>query len=190
MREERTTYALQQLMATTPGISSPLAGSLEDLKVPVAREGDLHPRILSYHKQASLELSEAILAIYAVSVSTRKISAFLKGIDGAFYSPQSISRLIEVTQEQVRAWQERPLSTEYYAVFLDRTFLPIRRGRTVKDPCASPWGSSLLGEGRSSGFGFSVRKGRALGIGRRCSRVSSDVGSNGCGSLPPTNSQA
>jgi putative transposase len=61
-----------------------LVGPVEDLKVPRVREGDFHPRILSYRKRASLELSEIILALYAVGVSTRKISHFLEGIYGAF----------------------------------------------------------------------------------------------------------
>jgi len=33
----------------------------------------------------------------------------------------------------VKAWRERPLSEEYYAVFLDGTFLSIRRGKTAKE---------------------------------------------------------
>jgi transposase-like protein len=55
-----------------------------------------------------LELSEIILALYAVGVSTKKISHFLEGIYWAFYSPQSISRLIQVAEEEVKAWRERP----------------------------------------------------------------------------------
>jgi len=63
-----------------------LVGPVEDLKVPRVREGDFHPRILPYRKRASLELSENILALYAVvGVSTRKISYFLEGFYGAFY---------------------------------------------------------------------------------------------------------
>ena len=58
-----------------------------DLKVPQIREGDFHLRILPYWKRASWELSEAILALYAVCVSTWKIFAFLEGIYGAFYLP-------------------------------------------------------------------------------------------------------
>ena len=42
-----------------------------------------------------------------------------------------------------------------------------------------------MGEGRSSGFGSLVRKGRAPGIGRRCLRISGGVGSKGCGSSLP-----
>jgi len=120
--------------------------------VPRVREGDFHPQILLYRKRALMELSESILALYAVGVRTRKIYAFLEGFYGAFYSPQSISRLIEITQEQVKAWRERPLSKEYYAVFLDGTLLSFRRGKTVKEPVYMALGSSPLEEGRSSGF--------------------------------------
>ena len=129
-----------------------LVGPVEDLKVPRVREGDFHPQILPYRKRASLELSEAILALYAVGVSTRKISAFLEGIYGAFYSPQSISRLLKVTQEQVKAWRERPLSEEYYAVFLDGTFLSIRRGKAAKEPVYLAFG--IKPDGRREILGF------------------------------------
>ncbi|MEM4531395.1 MAG: IS256 family transposase [Thermofilaceae archaeon] len=57
----------------------------------------------------------------------------MEGIYGAFYSPQSISRLTQVVEEEVQAWRERPLDEEYYAVFLDGTFLSIRRGKTAKE---------------------------------------------------------
>ena len=33
----------------------------------------------------------------------------------------------------MKAWQERPLGAEYYAVFLNGTFLSIRRGKTAKE---------------------------------------------------------
>jgi hypothetical protein len=99
-----------------------------------------------------LELSEIILALYAVGVSTRKISHFLEGIYGAFYSPQSISRLIQVTEEEVKAWRERPLSEEYYAVFLDGTFLSIRRGKTAKEPVYMALG--IKPDGRREILGF------------------------------------
>jgi len=155
MREEREIY-LENHPTKANGYYTrdllTLVGPVEDLKVPRVREGDFHPQILPYRKRASLELSEAILALYAVGVSTRKISAFLEGIYGAFYSPQSISRLVEVTQEQVKAWRERPLSEEYYAVFLDGTFLSIRRGKTAKEPVYVALG--IKPDGRREILGF------------------------------------
>jgi len=129
-----------------------LAGPLEKLKVPRVREGDFHPRILPYRRRTSLELSEAILTLYAVGVSTRKISRFLEEVYGAFYSPQSISRLIRITADRVRAWRERPLAEEYYAVFLDGTFLSIRRGETAKEPVYIALG--IKPDGRREVLGF------------------------------------
>ena len=55
-----------------------LIGPLEDLRVPRVREGDFHPKILPYRRPTSLELSEAVLALYAAGVSTRKIARFLE----------------------------------------------------------------------------------------------------------------
>lgn len=89
-------------------------GPVEDLRVPRVREGEFHPKILPYRRRTALELSESILAFYAAGVSSRAISRFLEGIYGRFYSPQSISRLTQVVEEEVRAWRERPLDEEYY----------------------------------------------------------------------------
>ena len=53
---------------------------MEDLKVPRVREGDFHPKLLPYRRRTSIELSEAILALYARGVSTRDISRFLEPV--------------------------------------------------------------------------------------------------------------
>jgi transposase-like protein len=47
----------------------------------------------------------------------------LENIYGAYYSPQSISRLIKVTEEEIKAWKERALSEEYFAVFFGWDFI-------------------------------------------------------------------
>ncbi len=129
-----------------------LLGPLEDLRVPRVREGYFHPRILPYRCRTSLELSEAILALYASGVSTRAISRFLDSVYGAFYSPQSISRLTQVVEEEVRAWRGRPLDAEYYAIYLDETFLSVRRGRTAKEPVYIALG--IKPDGRREVLGF------------------------------------
>lgn len=155
MREEREIY-LEEHPTKANGYYTrsllTLAGPVEELRVPRVREGDFHPRILPYRRRTSLELSEAILALYAAGVSTRAISRFLEGIYGAFYSPQSISRLTQVVEEEVKAWRERPLDEEYYAVFLDGTFLSVRRRTTAKEPVYLAVG--IKPDGRREVLGF------------------------------------
>jgi len=129
-----------------------LHGPVEDLRVPRVREGGFRPAILPQRRRASLELSEAILAMYASGLSTRDISKFLETVYGAFYSPKSISRLTKVVEEEVKAFKERPLSSEYYAIYLDCTFLSIRRGKTEKEPVYLALG--VLPDGRREVLGF------------------------------------
>uniref|UniRef100_A0A7C4NSL0 Mutator family transposase n=1 Tax=Thermodesulfobacterium geofontis TaxID=1295609 RepID=A0A7C4NSL0_9BACT len=53
---------------------------------------------------------------------------------GSYYSSQSISRLIKVAKEEVKAWRGRPFSEEYFVIFLDGSFLFIRRIGVEKEP--------------------------------------------------------
>jgi len=129
-----------------------LFGPIEDLKVPRVREGDFHPKLIPYRKRASMDLSEAILLLYASGVSTRGISRFIEAVYGAFYSPQSISRLTQVAAEEVKAWRERSLEGEYYAIYLDCTFLSVRRGKGAKEPVYLALG--IRPDGRREVLGF------------------------------------
>ncbi|HIP99838.1 TPA: hypothetical protein EYH33_04800 [Candidatus Bipolaricaulota bacterium] len=67
-----------------------LFGPLEDLKVLRVREGDFHPKLLPYRRRTSIDLSEAILTLYATGASTRDISRFLEAVCGAFYPRESL----------------------------------------------------------------------------------------------------
>jgi putative transposase len=129
-----------------------LFGPIEDLRVPRVREGDFHPKLLPYRKRASLDLSEAVLLLYTFGVSTRAISRFIEAVYGAFYSPHSISRLTQVAEEEVKAWKERPLDGEYYAIYLDCTFLSVRRGKAAKEPVYVALG--VKPDGRREVLGF------------------------------------
>ncbi len=108
-----------------------LFGPLEDLAVPRVREGDFHPKILPYRRRSSLELFKAILALYASGVTPGPSPGSWIPSTAPF-TPQSISRLTQVVEDEVKAWRERPLDAEYYAIYLDGTFLSVRRGRTAK----------------------------------------------------------
>ncbi|MEM4531394.1 MAG: transposase [Thermofilaceae archaeon] len=68
MQEERALYLVEHPTKANGYYTRDLltlAGPLEDLKVPRVREGEFHPKILPYRRRTSLELSEAILALYA-----------------------------------------------------------------------------------------------------------------------------
>jgi putative transposase len=86
-------------------------GEVKGLRVPWVRKGSFRPVILPERRKAGLDLAEVVISLYASGVSTRKISKVLENIYGAYYSPQSISRLIKVTEEEIKAWKERTVVT-------------------------------------------------------------------------------
>ena len=52
---------------------------------------------------------------------------------GHHYSPTTISNISKATQENVAAFHERSLEANYSVLFLDGTYLPLRRGTVSKE---------------------------------------------------------
>ena len=108
-------------------------GPIEGLLVPRTRDGNFRPQILPPpRRRAGLDLGEAVLALYASGASSRAVSRFIETIYGVYYSPASISRLTDVAEEEIESWRKRRLSEEYFALYLDATFLPVRRGSVTR----------------------------------------------------------
>jgi len=109
-------------------------GEIEYLRVPRTRDGDFSPAILPYRRRASFELGEVVIHMFASGSSVRDVSNFLYSIYSAYYSPSSISRLLEVAEAEIEAWRHRALAERYAVVYLDAMFLPVIRGESEKEP--------------------------------------------------------
>ena len=57
-----------------------------------------------------------------------------------------------MVEEEVREWQNRPLAREYYAIYLDGSFLSVRRRKAAKEPVYLALG--IRPEGRKEILGF------------------------------------
>ena len=57
--------------------------------------------------------------MYAGGMTTREIQAHLAEIYGVEVSPALVSNVTEAVEEEVRAWQNRPLEAIYPIVYLD-----------------------------------------------------------------------
>lgn len=52
---------------------------------------------------------------------------------GNHYSPSTVSNITKLTQENVKAFHERNLKELYFIVYLDGTYLPLRRNTVSKE---------------------------------------------------------
>ncbi len=80
-------------------------GELKELKVPRNRDNKFHSAVIEYNKTIGLE--ELITSLYSNGVSTRKISDILNNIFKNRYSPSSISRITDITLEEVNKFLNR-----------------------------------------------------------------------------------
>ena len=137
MEEERRLYLNEHATRGngyyTRSLLTPV-GEIEDLRVPRTRDGDFSPAILPYRRRASFELGEVVMHMFASGSSVRDVSNFLYSIYSAYYSPASISRLVDVAEAEIDAWRNRALAERYAVVYLDAMFLPVIRGESEKEP--------------------------------------------------------
>jgi putative transposase len=74
-----------------------------------------------------------IISMYARGMSTREIQGHLEQIYAVEVSPALISTVTEAVQEEVPAWQNRPLDELYPIVYMDALRVKIREDRQIEN---------------------------------------------------------
>ncbi len=91
-------------------------GELKQLSVPKNRDNSFHSAVIDEDKSIGLE--ELITSMYSNPVSTRRISEILKDIFNNRYSPSSVSRITDMTLEQVNKFVNRKLDKRYWKAII------------------------------------------------------------------------
>ena len=136
-------------------------GEIENLKVPRVRDGSFKPRILPEKRKAFFDLGEVVILMFASGASIRDVAKFLEMVYGIYYSPSSLSRLTEIAVEKIEAWRKRKLSEDYFAIYLDATYLSVRRGEVEKEPVYVALGLKSNGTREVLGFWLSGAEGES-----------------------------
>jgi putative transposase len=105
-----------------------------NLTIPRDRLGLFHQHLLPDYQRRSDHLEETVIQLYSRGITTREIADLIEKMYGSYYSPATISNLTEIVDEQVKAFQKRQISTQYAFVYLDATYLPLRRDSVSKEP--------------------------------------------------------
>jgi len=102
-----------------------------DLRVPRVRDGSYFPSLLEPRKRAERALVAVVREAYVQGVSTRRVDDLVKalGLDGI--SRSQVSRLCEELDNEVERFRQRKLEGAYPFVWLDATFVKVRREHRV-----------------------------------------------------------
>jgi putative transposase len=104
-----------------------------DLETPRDRAGTFEPKIVAKNQTRFTGFDDKILSMYARGMTTREIQAHLEEIYGIEVSPALVSNVTEAIQDEVRAWQNRPLEPIYPIVYMDALYVRMRDGGHVQN---------------------------------------------------------
>src|SRR5438552_12793822 len=102
------------------------------VELPRDRDASFEPRIVPKHGRSFDGFDEQILALYAGGMTTRDIQRHLRELYGVDVSDGLISEVTASIQDDVRAWQGRPLEELYVVVYLDALQVSIRGQHVVR----------------------------------------------------------
>ena len=94
-----------------------------EIQVPRDRNGMFHQHTLPDYKQHSNVLESMIIKLYSKGVTTREIADLIEKMYGSHYSPAQVSNI----SKQIEAYHQRKLSDKFFCVYLDATYIPLRR---------------------------------------------------------------
>ena len=104
-----------------------------ELETPRDRRGTFEPKIVPKGQTRFTGFDDKILSMYARGMTTREIQAHLEEIYGIEVSPTLVSTVTEAVQDEVRAWQSRPLEAMYPILYLDALYVRMRDNGHVQN---------------------------------------------------------
>lgn len=103
------------------------------IKIHRDRLGRFQNKLLTPYNRNFGNLEEMIIQLYQKGITTREIADIIEKMYGCYYSPQTISNMNQVVAEEVDAFHNRPLPSQFAVVYLDATFITVKRGTTQKE---------------------------------------------------------
>ena len=106
------------------------AGTVE-LRIPRLRAGSYFPGFLEPRRMAEKALTAVIQEAYVQGISTRPVDDLVKAMGMSGISKSHVSRLCEEVDDKVKACLDRPIESDWPYLWIDATYLKVRRGGRI-----------------------------------------------------------
>jgi putative transposase len=130
------------------------AGTVE-LRIPKLRKGSYFPCFLEPRRMAEKALTAVIQEAYVQGVSTRSVDDLVKAMGMSGISKSQVSRLCEEIDDKVKAFLDRPIEGDWPYLWIDATYLKVRRGGRIV-PVAAIIAIGVSADGRREILGLEV----------------------------------
>ena len=106
------------------------AGTVE-LRIPKLRKGSYFPSFLEPRRMAEKALTAVIQEAYVQGISTRSVDDLVRAMGMSGVSKSQVSRQCEKIDGKVKAFLERPIEGDWPYLWVDATYLKVRRGGRI-----------------------------------------------------------
>lgn len=104
-----------------------------NLRIPRDRNGEFQQQTLPEYKRRTDDLETTVIQLYSKGITTREISDIIEKMYGYHYTPTTVSNITKVVEEQAVQFHNRQISSQYAVVYLDATYLNLRRDSVSKE---------------------------------------------------------
>ena len=106
-----------------------------DLTIQIRRDrnGDFKQQTVPPYKRSNDTLEATVIHLFQKGITMSEIANLIEKMYGHHYTPQTISNMTKTESETVEAFNKRPLHHRYVCVYLDATYIPVRRDTVSKE---------------------------------------------------------
>ena len=94
-------------------------GLIEGLQVPRVTDVEVAHNVFDRYQQRATNIDSAIGCLFLNGISTRKLRGIVKDLFGRSVSAQTVSKCTAYLEEELKYYQERPLTDDVEFLFLD-----------------------------------------------------------------------
>ena len=103
------------------------------INIPRDRLGMFKPIFLELLQDQTDKIDELAFNLYVKGLSTQEISDIVYDIYGKRISKSTVSNITDEVLIELDAWRNKPLDSQYYAVYIDALRVPLRRDTVSKE---------------------------------------------------------
>ena len=124
------------------------------VSVPRDRDGDFRTAALPRYKRKTEVISSAILKLYSSGMTDEEMRVVIESLYDADVSKSYVSSVTDAVLADVEEFKKRPLPPRFFCLYLDSTYLPLRRDSVQREAVNIAMG--IDAEGSSMVVGYSI----------------------------------
>ena len=104
-----------------------------NIQIPRDRNGEFKQQTVAPYKRSNDTLESTVIHLFRKGITMSEISNLIEKMYGHHYTPQTISNMTKAVSETVEAFNKRSLHNRYVCVYLDATYIAVRRDTVSKE---------------------------------------------------------